>query len=119
MKNERSTLVVFPAFNDYNIEVVVAKDVKLARQKRDKTYGEYTGDFSALHSSDGLGQACIVLPENSPQKLVDATHECFHAVIALLEWSGVEDEETAAYHMGYLTNKVYDFVRSRSKRTRT
>ena len=115
-QNERSTLVVFPAFNDYNIEIVVAKDVKKARQKRDSIYGEYTGDFSALHSSDGLGQACIILPEKSPQKLVDIAHECFHAIIGLLDWSGVADEETAAYHMGYLTNQVYEFVHSRSKR---
>jgi hypothetical protein len=117
VKNERTSMVVFPVFNGYNIEVVVAKDVKKAWEKRKKDYTDYEGNFSAIHSSNEFGQACIILPTGCDLALV--AHECCHATLALTMWANAINEETTAYHMGYLTKQVYDFVRSRSKRTRT
>jgi hypothetical protein len=117
VKNERSITIVFPVLNNYNIEIVVAKDVAKARNERDDVYGPYSGHFAALHSHNGLGNACIVFPKDD-LGLVDVAHECFHGVRAMMEWAGIEDEEAAAYHLGYLTKQVYDFVCARSKRSR-
>lgn len=115
MKNERSITIIFPVLNNYNIEIVVAKDVSKARKERDDFYGEYTGDFAALHSHNGIGNACIVFTEKD-LGIVDVAHECLHAVRGMMKWAGIYDEECEAYHMGYLTKQVYDFVRTRPKR---
>jgi hypothetical protein len=115
MKNERSITIVFPIFNNYNIEVVVAKDVSKARNLREDVYGKYEDAFAALHSHNGLGNACIVFTEKD-LGLVDVAHECLHAVRAMMDWASICDDECEAYHMGYLTKQVYDFVCKRPKR---
>ncbi len=46
---ERSMHVKFPVFCDYDVEVVIADDAKKARTRRNKTYGVYDKNFSALH----------------------------------------------------------------------
>lgn len=117
MKNERSTLVVFPVFNGYNIEIVVAKDVKKAWQRRKKNFPECDSNFSAIHAANESGQACIILPDKE-NRLALIVHECFHATLALMIWANTVNEETTAYHLGYLTQQVYDFVHGRSKRPR-
>lgn len=109
---ERSITIIFPVFNDYNIEIVVSSDAMKSRQKRNSVYGKYEGLFSALHSFNGLGNACIIFPEKN-YGLVDVAHECCHAVHAMMDWASVEDQECLAYHMGYLTKQVYDFVRKK------
>jgi hypothetical protein len=111
---ERTKLIIFPAFNDYNIEIVVSNDVTKSRQKRNAVYGEYVGIFAALHSFNGLGNACIVFSEKN-HGLVDVAHECCHAVHAMMDWASVEDQECLAYHMGYLTKQVYDFLVRKKK----
>ena len=107
---ERSMHVKFPVFCDYDVEVVIADDAKKARTRRNKTYGVYGKNFSALHSYTGFGNSCIVLPRKDTT-LVTVAHECYHAVEAIMFWAGVEDSECFAYHIGYLTDKVYKFVR--------
>jgi hypothetical protein len=115
MRNERSITVVFPVFGNYSIEIVVAKDATKARKERDDVYGAFEGPFYALHSFNKEGNALLVFPQGV--KIGTIAHECFHAVIAMMDWIGNDaSNECAAYHTGYLTQKVYDFVRSRSKR---
>ena len=115
MKNERTDMVIFTVFNNYNIEIVVAKDVNDARKRRDALFGEFEGDFAALHCHNGIGNACLIFPEKN-FGLVDVAHECYHAVRAMMEWASIIDEETPAYVMGYLTKQVYDFVKKRKRR---
>ena len=118
MKNERSIMVTFPVLNNYNIEVVIAKDTKKARHDRDGEFGVFEGVFHALHSFNKEGNALLVFPQGVEVNTI--AHECFHAVVAMMDWIGNDtNNECAAYHIGYLTQKVYDFVRSRSKRART
>ena|ERR1035437_5667 len=119
MKNERTSMVIFTVLNNYNIEIVVTKDVVESRKRRDFIYGEYDGEHAAaMHACNGLGAACIIFSEKH-RGITDVAHECYHAVQAMMKWAEIHDSEAEAYHMGYLTKQVYDFVRSRSKRTRT
>ncbi len=115
MKNERSMYVRFPVFSDYDIEVVVAKDTRVARSKRNSRFGEFDGSFRALHSFNKKGSALLVFPQGVNVGCI--SHECFHAVVAMLDWIDNDtNNECAAYHIGYLTQQVYDFVRTRPKR---
>jgi hypothetical protein len=115
MKDERHDMVIFTVFNNYNIEIVVAKDVKKARQRRSAIFGEYNEEFSALHFHNGLGNACLIFPEKN-MGIVDVAHECYHAVRAMMEWASITDEETPAYVMGYLMKQVFNFVKNRKRR---
>jgi hypothetical protein len=113
-RKERTKTFVFPVFLNYEIQVVVAQNVREARQKRNEIYGEHVGDFSALHSHNRIGNALIVFEEKS-KDLVCVVHECYHAIRAMMCWANVDDEEASAYHLGYLTQQVYDFVCKKKK----
>lgn len=115
MKNERRMFIRFPVFVNYEIEVVVAKNIYAARSKRDKVYGKFEDSFHALHSYNKKGNALLVFPRDADLNCV--AHECFHATVALMDWiSNDASNECAAYHLGYLTQQVYKFVHGRSKR---
>lgn len=116
MKNERTSMVIFTVLNNYSIELVVTKDVVAARKRRDDIYGEDDSEnAAAMHSCDGLGAACLIFSEEH-RNITIVAHECYHAIRAMMKWAGIYDNEAEAYHMGYLTKQVYDFVRARPKR---
>ena len=107
--NERRTHVKFPVFQNYDIEVVVAKDPHRARKVRNHKYGVFPDKFYAIHAYNNNGSAVLIFPPEVG--VVVIAHECWHAVRAMMEWAGVSlDNECVAYHLGYLTQKVYDFV---------
>jgi hypothetical protein len=44
----------------------------------------------------------------------DMAHESWHATKRMMEYVGVElDSETCAYHLGFLTGKIFRFVRNK------
>ncbi len=110
---ERSMHVKFPVFSNYDIEIVLATDQYKARSKYDKTYGVFDSPFHSLHSHNRAGKALLVFCQKN-LNVSTMAHESFHAVSAMMEWAGVKfDNECMAYHIGYLTQKVYDFARSK------
>ena len=114
MKHERSKTVKFPVFG-YKIQVVVTEDLKKSLEKRGL-------DPSSCTSVHGYwdGKAFSVLLFQTNPRVGTVAHECWHAVRRMLKFHEAEFEnEVVAYHLGYLTQQVYDFVRSRSKQTRT
>jgi hypothetical protein len=46
-------------------------------------------------------------------------HEAWHAIKDMLDYVEADlDHEFTAYHVGYLTQEIYDFLRRRGKRAR-
>lgn len=104
-QRNRRSLVRFPVFNDYRVHVILARDVQATARK--------------LHADDG---PCVAffLPGEKQGWLVlgpkarDAdtvSHEASHAVRELLRFHGAKnDEETFAYHLGFLVGRIHKFL---------
>lgn len=114
MKNRYMT-VEFPVFADFIIHIEVARDFKKAIKQypgiEDMSTKE-DNDADALTIYDG-GQMCFIFvrPNVSTGTLA---HEAFHAVEHLLGRFGVKVEgETAAYHLGYVMDKAFRFLRKK------
>jgi hypothetical protein len=113
---ERHMLIALDAWN-YAVNVVLTTDIEKSRQKINKAMY----DIEVDETIDGL---CV--PSKSASWILlgfDASagvvaHECWHAVWNLSQWAGVElENETIAYHLGYLVQRTTDFLkRERSRR---
>jgi hypothetical protein len=111
---ERTKTVKFPVFSSYEVEIVLAQNPRTARTRRDRTYGVFEGVFHSLHSATGSGKSLIVLMERP--KVSEIAHETWHAVCAMMHWAGISfDNECMAYHIGFLTQQIYDFANVHSK----
>lgn len=110
------TTVVFPVFNNYKVHVEVTSDIKKSLLKREVTRGvseEMDGNTGgmAVHDTSNF-RSYIFLPYNA--QVGDIAHEAWHAVKVVMEYIGVElDSETCAYHLGFLTNRIFRFMRGR------
>src|SRR5271157_3190142 len=102
--------VFFPIFSDYELHVVFTQNIVESRKARYGCSGA-SGDAGAMHSMAAGGHAHLFFKiGNSPSGII--AHECWHAIYGLMkEWAGVDhfDNETIAYHLGYLVQKVNDF----------
>lgn len=109
----RYTTIEFPVFSDFIIHFEVARDFKKAIKKYPGIADMSTeddNDADALTIYDG-GQICFVFarPNASVGTLA---HEAFHSVEHLLQRFGVKVEgEMAAYHLGYVVDKMFRFLR--------
>jgi len=110
----RFIVVKFPVFSDFVIHVETTKNF-------DKTIKKYPDildaagdneDADALTVYDGNFTAFIFLkPNASIEALAD---ESWHAIRRMMIKMRVElDNEAVAYHLGYLVDKVFKFVRGR------
>jgi len=102
--------VCFPIWSDYEVKIVFCEDLGKARKARYGTSGA-SDNATALHTQSVNGTSHLFfIIGNCPTGVV--AHECWHAIKAMLiEWAGVSDldNETVAYHLGYLVQKVADF----------
>lgn len=111
----RYTTIEFPVFSDYIVHVEVTSDLKKSMAKYPPTkvaiddYGD--GKCVAVHvENDGF--SFIFFPYNA--SVGDIAHESWHAVRRMMEYLGIElDHETVAYHLGYMVDKIFRFIRGR------
>lgn len=112
----RSTLVEFPVFSNYFVHVELFSDLKktLAKYPQTKNIPEKefeNSDALTVHDLDGHFSFIFVKHNVSVGTIA---HESWHAVNQMMNVMGVEiDSETVAYHLGYLVNEVFRFVRGR------
>lgn len=116
----RVTTIEFPVFSNYIVHVEVTKDIKKAMQKYPSTQPVCNCDGSKM---EGDNDAVTVHVSNENFSFIflhpncsvgTIAHECWHAVKGMMEYMGVElDSETVAYHLGYLVDKVFKFMKRR------
>lgn len=104
------TLVKFDTWSDFKVHVVFSHDLAKARVKRYGTAGVAAEDgTAALFTRGNGGYGHLFLKPDACARII--AHECWHAVWWMFKWAGVEDwdNETCAYHLGYLVGRVSDF----------
>lgn len=104
----RTTKVRFPIFSDYEVRIIQARDV--------------TATGRRLHVDLSDAKAAFVYPQPPHDKRgwivfgmePDAdviAHEASHAVRAVFNFVGAKtDNETFAYHLGYLVGRIHKFL---------
>jgi len=107
-------LIEFPVFCGYVIHVEITSDIPKALLKYPQTRkidmdNETQG--LAVHDTDAPF-SFIFLPHNA--SVGDIAHESWHAVRRMMEYVGAElDNEAVAYHLGYMVQEIFKFVRGR------
>jgi hypothetical protein len=109
----RYTTIEFPVFSDFIIHVEVAKNIEKAIGKYPSIADfseEDTGESDGVAVYDG-GQVCFIFLK--PNVSVGTiAHESWHAIEHMMERFNVRPEgEVIAYHLGYLVDKVFRFLR--------
>lgn len=96
---------------DYTVHVVVTNDVIKSGRKRDQTLAE-DAEAEALHIYRKAECASYLVFNRNPD-LGTVAHECYHCVYRLMRWVGadMDNNEIFAYHLGYLVNVVYTFLK--------
>lgn len=114
----RVTHVEFPVFSHYIVHVEVTTDLKKSLAKYPAPQAalrwyeendEDLGEAITIHEV-GHGFSFIFLPYNV--SVGSIAHESWHVVKNMMKYCGIElDSETVAYHLGYLVNQIFKFVR--------
>ena len=112
----RHIWVEFPVFSDYIVHVEITSDLKKSLSKYPQT--EVIPDEESdhcegmvVHDTDGC-LSFLFLKHNASVGTI--AHESWHVIKRMLDVMGVEiDSETTAYHLGYLVNKVFQFMRGK------
>lgn len=101
-------IVTFPVFSNYTVYIVFTDSISESKFKR---YGnrDETDNAHGLHVSTKSGDSHLLYKiEDAPTGIL--AHEAWHAIFRMFEWAGVElDNESVAYHLGYLVQRVSDF----------
>ena len=110
----RFTTVEFPVFSDFTVHIEMSSDFEKSIIKYPSIsdmVDKFDEQADPLTIYDG-GQVCFIFlrPNVSAGTIA---HEAWHAVRNMFDCMGVEDNETVAYHLGYLVDKIFKFVRRR------
>ena len=112
----RLTHVEFPVFSDFIVHIEVTSDFKKSFSKYPLTENipeEECGSWEAMtaHDDEGSISFLFIKPDASVGTIA---HESWHVIKRMLDTRGVDlDNETVAYHLGYLVDKVFQFVRGK------
>jgi hypothetical protein len=109
MKRNRSTKILFPIFAGYEVRLIVTRDIiaTARRLKEPDLIGAHAG-YATRDDTPGVGW--LVLQPDAGPDLV--SHEASHAIRALAKFLGTEfDEETFAYHLGFLVGRIHRFLK--------
>ena len=110
MRNRR-TSIRFPIFADFNVCVIVSRDVTRTGHR----LGVDLADASAawVTSTEKPGRGWLVLGLKPSEDTI--AHEAAHAVRHILRYVGARpDDETYAYHLGYLVGRIHKFLAKQS-----
>jgi hypothetical protein len=93
----------------YSVFVVFAKDFSAAAKELGLKH--HTSDFidtegATFHTTEQC-ESFLFFTSKNRVKFSTIAHECWHAVRRLLDYSGASlDNETVAYHLGFLVESV-------------
>ena len=105
MRAHRHNLT-FPVFSKYKVTVIFTADIPKACAKLGMTA---TPDEAAVTiTEEGTKRAYAVFAMRPDADTV--AHESYHVISAMLKWAGATpDEETVAYHLGYLVKHITEW----------
>ncbi len=109
-------IITFPVFCGYVVHVETASDLTKVFAKYPQTKNADVTDTRAVtvHVKD---KAFSFLFLRTTASVSDIAHECYHVVRGMLRYMGVElDNECVAYHLGWLTQEVFDFVNHKRRK---
>ena len=113
---ERRLDLFFPPYLNYRVSVIITNDKKKTHEKIVRKYNlsvKYDG-YEAVH-------LWVETPKESVSYLIfgprvqpgTIAHEAWHCVRRICDWTGMAlDNENVGYHVGYITQEVFDFLRS-------
>src|ERR1700687_3977653 len=105
-----ATWVTFEVMASYQVRVIITKDLDKSAIGRLSHKPEVHGDGFVFNVT-GEGRSYLFLAHNAPEATV--AHECWHIVHRIMDWCGAElDNETVAYHLDHLVEKVYEFKKA-------
>ena len=107
----RKTRIIFPVFSNYAVCVIVTSDTHKAALKYPhlKSLAENGETEGPCVFSSNTHRCYMFLPPNANIRTV--AHESWHAIKGMFNFMEINlDHECVAYHLGYLTQKVYSFV---------
>jgi hypothetical protein len=98
----------FPVWSGYRVYVVFTEDIAKSRMARYGTVGNAPG-ADALFTRGAGGYGHLFYKPAAAAGVI--AHEAWHALWAMFKWAGVKkwDNETVAYHLGYLVGTVSRF----------
>jgi hypothetical protein len=112
----RKTRIVFPVFHNYTVCVVVTSDIAKAMSEYPhlRSCAEEGGEKDPCVFTSNSHRCYMFLPLHASVRTI--AHECWHAIKAIFGFVDISlDHECVAYHLGYLTQKVYSFVHRKEK----
>jgi hypothetical protein len=91
------------------VKVLITNDVFGSINKRDNTYTSRDAEAMCMHASGGNTCSMLILADNVSPGVI--AHECWHAIYRMLTGLDVHlENETVAYHLGYLVNETHTFI---------
>jgi len=100
---------VFFSVWGYSVFVIFAKDFsEAAKELRLKhTIKDFEDTEAATFHTTNLSESFLFFRPKRHVKVSTIAHECWHVVHRMLDYSGaVLDNETVAYHLGFLVGAV-------------
>jgi hypothetical protein len=103
-----ATWVDFEVMANYRVRLILTDDIFKSAKGRLGSIPEDSADAFCFHVKS-TGMSYLVLKHDSPAGTI--AHECWHIIYRMFHWCGVRDfdDETTAYHLDHLIEKVYDF----------
>jgi len=103
-------VIRFDVWSEFKIHIVFSSDLARARIHRYETAGIASdSSTAALYTRGSGGYGHLFFRPAACAGII--THECCHAIWHMFEWAGVTewDNETLAYHLGYLVGEASEF----------
>ena len=108
--NDYETCVKFDVWSEFKTYIIFTGDLAASRRRRYETAGAAGEEGTSALFTRGAGAYGHLFFRYDASAEVIA-HECWHAIHAMFAWAGVKDwdNETVAYHLGYLVGRVSAF----------
>jgi hypothetical protein len=94
----------FPVFGDYPVQIVFCDNIHKEAKRAKHVLPSDDGSEEAYTAVTTSGCICVF---NRTPDAETVAHEAYHAIVALLKFSGANtEEELVAYHLGYLVGHI-------------
>jgi len=91
----------------------IKKKIKTLLKKRNEQMHDYDGDAAAVTFCLKNADYFIIIKDKYITNYY-ISHEILHVTEHILNDSSIKDEETKAYIVGYITEKIYNFLISKN-----
>lgn len=108
---EKTAEIKFGVF-EFDVRVIFSNNPAQSRKKRDRILGEANSaecSFHAAHCWKANEPTSYVFLPIKGLSAGTIAHEAWHVIHRMLKFCGAEiDNETVAYHLGYLVDKIHE-----------